>query len=402
MSIKATSSESALTQEYKKNAKRVREAEKEAQTKIQNINNQVKTAQEESHNELEGIKDQFEQQSISEKDRNAALLEQQRLEGYERLLQLKRAQEAEINRAKRQGEKQFQDTKSFYEYQTSVTEDESKKNLQKLKHESMQSSAYLDTKTKNDFELANKVHTSNINTLTQEHQQKLEFLENQKREELTRNKENFTTLAMNSKEKHENQYKSLLSDQQQSLSRVNRAATDRLHDLRASSAQKLAAYQRRQEDPFYKLMNFNAVLEEKDDAFIISAKIPPHEREGISVAIRGNQAVISGSRQNSEKLEVSPGNVQTTNAYQTYSQSFPLNGAVDARSVQKEFNDDQMTIIIPKMNYEKKRDPYHFEKGVNDPKLVKAPVPDFPKNIPLEEPDVSLISQPRPGGKSLG
>src|SRR5690606_723366 len=91
--------------------------------------------------------------------------------------------------------------------------------------------------------------------------------------------------------------------QQEALERIQKRAHHTLQHLRESTSHKLSAYEDRQSDPFYRLVDIDADLFEDHDAFVLTAKIPVHERDHISVTVRDNEIVLSGYRRNEESLD---------------------------------------------------------------------------------------------------
>ncbi len=126
------------------------------------------------------------------------------------------------------------------------------------------------------------------------------------------------------------------------------------------------------------MQDMDAELQEYDHEFVLTATIPEHERKGLAVSVRGNEVVLSGNRRSSEKLDLGPGRVQNTSSFQTFSESFPINWPVDARSLTREFDGDQLIVRIPK---KKTYEPAPYKaKRVERAKLER---PTFPENIPL-------------------
>jgi HSP20 family protein len=161
------------------------------------------------------------------------------------------------------------------------------------------------------------------------------------------------------------------------LDRINRNTTEDIHRLQESTARKLDAYNDRLHDPFYQLVVTDAKLSENSDSYVLTATIPPHEQEQISINIRGNQLVLSGNRRSKEKIEDAPGRELSTSSFQTFSETFPLDMPVDSRALSRRFDGDQLTVTIPKrLNY--KPAPMHEIKKAEP---IRAERPKFPDNL---------------------
>src|SRR5262249_53611937 len=152
----------------------------------------------------------------------------------------------------------------------------------------------------------------------------------------------------------------------------------KLKELRQNNSQKLAAYDSRATDPFYRMMDTRARLVERADHYQLMAEIPEHERDSVNVSVRGEQVVITGNRRTSDTLEVAPGQTRKSAAFQTYSETFPIFWPVDPRLMTKEYDGDTLVVTIPK-----KAVPGRETARVKQPERAKAVRPDFPINLPI-------------------
>ncbi len=177
-------------------------------------------------------------------------------------------------------------------------------------------------------------------------------------------------------------YKKTLELHDESLKNIQTKVGETLRELRGSTAQKLAAYSNRQKDPFYKLVDLDADLSETSDAFILRATVPLHEQESIAVTVRGDQVVVSGRRRNEEKLEIEPGHELVTAAYQSFSESYPLDWPVEARGLSRNFEGDQLIVTIPKKNSHQE----WIQKQKPHAEPTRAERPEFPENLPIPRP----------------
>jgi HSP20 family molecular chaperone IbpA len=134
-------------------------------------------------------------------------------------------------------------------------------------------------------------------------------------------------------------------------------SNQKLMDLNRETAQKIATYTSRQNDPFYKLITLDAELRDTDREFVLTAKIPEYEQEHITATIRGEELVLSGYRRNEEAIKDDSGHTRGTMSYQTFSESFPLNWPVDPKRLSREQKGDQLIIRIPKFVKNEFREP---------------------------------------------
>ncbi len=111
------------------------------------------------------------------------------------------------------------------------------------------------------------------------------------------------------------------------------------------------------------------------------------------MTVRGNQVVLTGTRRNEEKLEIGPGRSQTTNAFQTFLETFPMNWPVEAKLLSKSFEGDQLTVIIPKKAID-----FEYRSPVKKSTAARARVerPKFPDNLPIAQAEARRGSSDEP------
>src|SRR4051794_13383004 len=84
--------------------KRAEIAEKEATRRIQAAEKRAHLAEAEQEQNMSFVRDQFQKQFVSEEAHQEALLESQRMKGYENLRDLQRGQTEELNKVRKDGD----------------------------------------------------------------------------------------------------------------------------------------------------------------------------------------------------------------------------------------------------------------------------------------------------------
>ena len=151
-----------------------------------------------------------------------------------------------------------------------------------------------------------------------------------------------------SREHFASRYRAHVADQESAINRLQGEAARKLDELRSGTSHKLSAYGERQADPFYKLLDLQARLEEESDHYVIRARIPEHEQAKVTVSVQGDRIVLTGSRRNEERQELEPGHIESTNAFQTFTESFPILWPVDTRGMTRHSDGDWLTVTLPK------------------------------------------------------
>jgi HSP20 family molecular chaperone IbpA len=124
-------------------------------------------------------------------------------------------------------------------------------------------------------------------------------------------------------------------------------------------------------------MDLQAEFEDQGDKYVLTARIPEHEQKNVTVAIRGNQIVLSGTRRNEERVELEPGHQKGTSSYQSFMESFPFSQAVENRMMTHEFHGDHIVITVPKKLIANEYHPHKMK-----PSRLQVQRPDFPANLP--------------------
>jgi HSP20 family molecular chaperone IbpA len=354
----------------------------------------VEQAELAANHELDQVRDQYASRSEMETARQEDAIEKQKNKGYERLRELKRAQEAEIHRVKREGERDLQKTSDYYRDTLYKSLRKGEGDLAELKQRQAREMNYVDQSGKLDNETAKTEQARKLAELKEDQEHQYQDLNSQAIAKYQKMKTDTEAANQRASEHFQEQYASTLSSDQTSYDNLQRKANSQLNSLRDETSQKLAAYENRQSDPFYKLKDLGAELHEYEDKFVLTASIPAHEQKHVSVSVKGNQLMISGNRRNEEHLDLGPGRSKGSASYESFEESFPLSWPVDRNQLKKEFHGDKLIVTVPKQNAFAFKDVYKAPA----PARLRAERPHFPGNLPTPE---SVSKSPDDDSKPL-
>jgi HSP20 family molecular chaperone IbpA len=109
----------------------------------------------------------------------------------------------------------------------------------------------------------------------------------------------------------------------------------------------------REGDAFYQPKSFAANLSENEDSYVLSAKVPAHEKENVEVRVQDNKVILSGARAFKDSFKDEKSQMETS-SHQTYRQEFDLPKPADAKRVVTQIKDDgTITAFIPKKGFSK-------------------------------------------------
>lgn len=360
-----------------------RAAQSELSDRANEIKNQIRTVDREGQAAVEALKTNYEKEALAESSRTETSLESEKLKGYEKIRDLQRAQAAELARVKRQGESDLAEMNEHYRNQTYSTDKNHNEQLTDLQ---MRHQRQLDFERTSGTALTDQVRHEQkmeLDRIRTESDENISKAENQAHT-LFEKKRTLTNEAIESASKNlESRYADASQTHQQILNSLQSESSRQLKQARLDTSRKLAAYTERQEDPFYQMMDTKAEFRDEGDRYTLTAQIPQHEQDHVSVAIRGNQLVISGYRRNEEKVELEPGRTRGTNAFQSFTESFPFAQAVESGLMTREFDGNTLTVTVPKKNLSTAYQPYKAK-----PARAHVDRPNFPANLPhvSEEP----------------
>ena len=109
----------------------------------------------------------------------------------------------------------------------------------------------------------------------------------------------------------------------------------------------------REGDAFYQPKSFSANLSEQEDSYVLSAKVPAHEKDNVEVRVKDNKVILSSARAFKDSFKDENSHMETS-SHQTYRQEFELAKPADAKRVITNVKDDgTITAFIPKKGYTK-------------------------------------------------
>lgn len=375
--ISSSTTKNTLAEAYKTQRDAIDQAER-AQKKAREVEKQ-----EEEH--IEDIKAKYSELREKESIRQEDSILKQRAKGYETLLRMKQEQEKDLSNLRRDSERNLQASKSYYDTVLESQTDRGEKDLRETLSTQQQLIAFekergmkeiLDTRDRNEKEV------QSLQTMRDQRVQDLNRSATQTYEQLRANYADANSTIENN---FYQQHQKAVEARNLILRSLDEKTAQEVHRIKNDSANKLLAYEIRQEDPFYQIQDLDADLTEYQDEYVLTARVPSHERDSLKVFVKGNQLILSGSRRNEETQNLSPGRTRSTASFQTYNQTFPIHPAVDQRGIQRLFDGDQLFVIIPKIS-----GPFHQRTPASEkpaPEKTRLERPQFPGNLPkIEDP----------------
>ncbi len=374
------------------------ETQSQTNSRIRELNQYASEVERETSQRIDIAKADGMLQQEAEAARSEEAVESQRRKGYERLRDMKRAQQAEVNQLKREGERDLATLQAYYRDTLYGTELRGREQLGQLEKSQALTSEHTRRMSQSELETLQGNHEARREQVLEQQRDENTRIIGASGAELERLREQTAEAKATAHERHLKNYEGTVTRQGAELAALNQSVGGKIREIRLDSARRLDAYSSRQNDPFYQLLEVDAAIEETPDSYVLRARIPEHEQEHISISVRGDQLVLSGSRRNEEKIDLGPGRSQGTSTYQSFQESFPLAFPVDSRRLQRRFEGDELTVVLPKKTtYQAPT--YKAAR----PGRARVERPQFPENLPslakAEPPPADEIPAPSPGSK---
>jgi HSP20 family molecular chaperone IbpA len=390
---KSSPSEAASVYEARKRAesdaraqqeqeRRARQAEEDAQRRIH----------EAKHRADEAVQDIERRSNAQRAEGNARLatergyirdqMERTKAEGYQQLRELKRRTDAEVAVASRDGERAQEEIEEHYRHEIEETTKKSAKAAREAYQRNLRDLEKQDALVKAQREAYQEIHGAEMRTLQKMHEDARTSQTEKARNENEELRRKIEDARVTAEKKFNDQFSRTVGQHEESLNQLNLRAGKQLEELRSDGARKLATYESRQEDPFYRMVNLDAELSDAGDAFILRARIPRHEQDNVKAQVQGQQIVVTGARRAQDQVQLGEGRSRSSSSYQTFRETFPIDWPVDAATVLRESNGDELIftfskrtgMVDPETGGKKPLDAQPFSRH-------RAPRPDFPEDL---------------------
>ena len=379
----------------------IMQAQRDAEKRTQAIQDQISQTERAGEAQVDQIRNEYDQQATQENSREETAIENQKAKGYENLRELQKAQKAEEARVKREGDGDLSRLRNYYRNTIYNTEMKGQQDLRDAEKRQFKQAQYEKRTADDAMSAAKQDQSQRYQQFQDDSNYKLQELKDSSRKQYEKLAEETAVATEKADQGVKDRFAQIYGQHSAELNRIQNESTQKLDELRKDTAAKLDAYQDRQEDPFYKMRDLDTKFTEEPDRYVLTARIPDYERQHVSVTVKGNELVISGYRRNEEKLKLEPGHEQSTSSFQSYMESFPLIWPVNARAMERQFDGDTLTVILPKKTTFTAYQPYHAKL----PKRIEVQRPDFPPNLPHTSPDGEIPSSAtasRSDGKEPG
>ncbi|NDG84152.1 MAG: hypothetical protein EBX52_03830 [Proteobacteria bacterium] len=150
------------------------------------------------------------------------------------------------------------------------------------------------------------------------------------------------------------------------------------------SSERISRYESQKLDPFYQLKRFDSEMQETPDSYVLTVRVPEHERRNLRIQATPQDIQLIGIRASERDLALD-GHTLSSRSHQTISEKFNLPAPVDARAVTREETAGEVRFTIPKIG------PHHKGTGDSPSATARSDADSGTRDLKFAE------SLPRPG-----
>lgn len=122
----------------------------------------------------------------------------------------------------------------------------------------------------------------------------------------------------------------------------------RLNTLKDSFSKKKVMVEDKNSDPFYNVGKLSPTLKELPDSYIVSMKVPDHERENITISPRNRFIKITYHRKHSDRVDEVDGSNHTSKRTELMTKQFPTEAILDHKGVTQKYEDGVLKFKVLK------------------------------------------------------
>ena len=169
------------------------------------------------------------------------------------------------------------------------------------------------------------------------HQEKLKTTEDHQNEQIKSKKKAF-----------EEKTQAMEKDHLSVLTLIKERFAKRLNDVKEGFSKKKAMVESKNSDPFYNVGKIAPTLKEFPDSYIVSMKVPEHEKENITISPRNRYIKITYHRKHSDRVEEVDGTTNTSKRTELMTKQIPTTDILNPSGVTQKYEDGILNFKIKK------------------------------------------------------
>lgn len=232
---------------------------------------------------------------------------------------------------------QLQDSAQDFGSRVTDNQDVQKEMLRRndIKHASNVGRQRVDHKNSTSKLLMNQRHETESRKVL--HSKSVQTLEDHNKEQVKSKKTAFELKTQRMEKEHLNL-----------LALMKERFSTRLNELKDSFSKKKQMVEDKNTDPFYNVGKITPTLKEAPDSYIVSLKVPEHERENITISPRNRYIKITYHRKHSDRVEEQDGSSHTSKRSELMTKQFPTEAILNPKGVTQKYEDGVLKFKVLK------------------------------------------------------
>lgn len=333
--------------------------------------------------EMERLHKTYSSEQEHLKDRYESAIQEEKIQTYENLRNTKRQFSSEEKALKDSGEKRIQQKQDEYQQEELRIDKEGTAKVQ----EALRKQAALEEYQRSQASIADTTARHQMShsarAIIDENTQKIEKLRENKMEELEKRKAEHGVAVEQIRDHYDQRQNRLLAQHEKETMNIKNGVDAQINKANLDNAQRLNAHVEKLDDPFYQMSYIDSGFSDEGDYYLLSVRLPEHERKGFRVQISGQELQFSGMRSNKASAEVEPGHDVSTHSYQSFSERYKFDTPVDANAMQVAHDGEWMHYTIPKYGPNHRMREENIHKKINRLDLEMSRDVEFKDTLPL-------------------
>jgi|GEM_PF-1878221 len=298
--------------------------------------------------EMQNLKAAYAAETAESRDRFESSVQNDRLNHYEHLRDLK----SKINREERdletRGRQSIADKNLRLQKEETFADQEGRKRVDSTLKKYAALEEYQRRSMKQATDDARELQVKSTRQIVSDVENSIENLRAEKMNYLDERKQVHSDSLNEINDHYQNLREGYEERHQAELGELEKKGFLALNQKRLEQASLLSLQETQRSDPFYQLQRFESSMKDEGSSYRLTLKVPPHERKNLRLQASDQELEIIGVR-TSDQEAFEKGRTITTRSHQTLSEKINLDVPVDSRAITRNETEMGVEFIIPKL-----------------------------------------------------
>lgn len=264
------------------------------------------------------------------------------------LMDLRRRNQAAVQRTHREGQHKIEELKESYWRDMSQMQHDAKKKAQNQNLQANAAMTTIESNQKLEEKLAREGYEHKKHVMQERRDSYLAKAGEEASKLQERVAENYKYSAKQIEKSRTEALNARITQVQGELAKRRGDGERQLSALNEAHAKTVAAHAERASDAFYRIQKLNATVDNGETECVVRVRAPEHEKDGIRLTLQQDGLCLTGSRRYEDRMKTDDGRKVSTNAFQSYSETFPVSGKLEMKRMSRNYENGEIVFRIPK------------------------------------------------------